>query len=164
MRLPSVTYQPRTPFARASNEPHAYGAHLPRPPNLPMARIKMTLWHGNGQWNGLDGDHYEGQFDQNLRQGHGKYTGEALQYEGQWLSDLRHGEGSIKWANQETYEGCWRKDKKPGAGLWKNLEGCSYEGEWQIRQCLALKLSHCSSLNSDSHYCYRTLSLQLTPL
>ena len=52
-------------------------------------------------------------------------------YEGDWLNDLRHGHGKYTWPNAIVYNGEWKNDSQDGKG---QLEIPSaeyrYDGEW----------------------------------
>ncbi len=52
-------------------------------------------------------------------------------YEGQWINNLRNGTGSYKWPNGGIYEGDWKDGKKDGIGVFKYPDGYIYNGEWK---------------------------------
>ena len=37
-------------------------------------------------------------------------------YEGDWLNDLRHGHGKYTWPNAIVYNGEWKNDSQDGKG------------------------------------------------
>lgn len=51
-------------------------------------------------------------------------------YEGQWLNGIKQGTGKLIWANGDVYEGQWQNDKMHGKGKLTSKEGKVYEGDF----------------------------------
>ncbi|XP_005403167.1 PREDICTED: MORN repeat-containing protein 3 [Chinchilla lanigera] len=102
-------------------------------------------WDDRAQKNGLrhqvyavNGDHYAGEWKDNLRHGKGtqvwKKTGAI--YEGDWKYGKRDGYGTLSLPDRETgkyrrvYSGWWDRDKKSGYGVQFFGPKEYYEGEW----------------------------------
>ncbi len=49
-------------------------------------------------------------------------------YEGQWKNNLRNGKGKITFVNKSTYDGTWSKDQITGKGVYTYFNGDVYEG------------------------------------
>lgn len=77
-----------------------------------------------------DNGFYEGQFENELRHGKGKYCWESgTVYEGDWVNDLKHGYG-IYAASWGRYEGLWKDDHRFGNGKETTKDGKVFEGNW----------------------------------
>jgi len=86
-----------------------------------------------------NGDSFEGEFVNNLREGQGIYVSKAgHRYEGGWKKDQREGNGSLTFVEKEdgvtkwagTYEGEWHLNRKHGRGTFTYPSGDKYEGGW----------------------------------
>ena len=63
--------------------------------------------------------------------GHASYTySNGDVYEGEWCNDLREGRGKTMYASGAVYEGQFSADKKHGHGMYSHASGDSYSGEW----------------------------------
>jgi hypothetical protein len=73
--------------------------------------------HGQGRKTFANGDVYEGQWQDDLRAGHGRYVYGAQSpwsgdvYEGQWRADKMHGQGTYQWWRNERYSGPWAEGR-----------------------------------------------------
>ncbi|CAK88416.1 unnamed protein product (macronuclear) [Paramecium tetraurelia] len=79
------------------------------------------------------GDKYEGEFLQNLKHGIGRliYANNKGEYYGQWEQGLRHGEGLYTYANKDVYSGQWSRGKKHGQGTYVfNDTAMRFRGTW----------------------------------
>ena len=56
------------------------------------------------------------------------YDGEH--YEGDWKDDLRHGMGQIEYKNGDSYKGNWVGDYMDGMGEMVYNNGDRYKGAW----------------------------------
>ena len=86
---------------------------------------KMTVTYDNG-------DKYEGDFVDNVKEGKGIYyfsNGDI--YEGEFFEDEKDGYGIYSYKNGEKYEGEFKEDKKDGHGIYYYLDGDRYEGEFK---------------------------------
>ena len=76
--------------------------------------------------------YYEGEWDNNLRQGTGKmyYCCKGETYEGQWLKNLRHGAGKLTSKDNSYITGTWENDKlKMKDVTHVDKDGNTYRGE-----------------------------------
>ena len=96
------------------------------------ARESSREYTGNGTATYPNGETYEGEFKDGLRDGHGKYTyvnGDV--YEGDWVENFKHGIGKIDYKDKGTYYGDWVKGKRHGEGLFTYLNKDLYSGNWE---------------------------------
>ena len=118
-------------------------------------RDEQNRRHGVGKAVLGNGDVYEGEYFEGVRQGRGRYTwtngnvyvGEyhggvksgqgtlvyknGAVYSGQWAEDRRHGEGKYKYPNGDVYVGAWAKGVKHGDGRYRyKATGTVYTGQW----------------------------------
>lgn len=84
-----------------------------------LGEFKAGKKHGKGVKSWPNGDRYEGDFLEDLREGFGVYVfgrgpwaGER--YEGEFLNDRRHGHGVYRWATGDVYTGPWKDDVATG--------------------------------------------------
>ena len=86
---------------------------------------KMAINYNNG-------DKYEGEFVNNVKEGKGIYLYEnGDKYEGDFVQDKKEGYGVYYYKSGEKYEGEFKNDKKHGFGKYYYLDGDRYEGEFQ---------------------------------
>eukprot|EP00831_Metopus_contortus_P013279 TRINITY_DN1537_c0_g1_i7.p1 TRINITY_DN1537_c0_g1~~TRINITY_DN1537_c0_g1_i7.p1 ORF type:complete len:216 (+),score=41.98 TRINITY_DN1537_c0_g1_i7:183-830(+) len=91
---------------------------------------------GKGKYVYAAGDEYEGDFKNNTKHGIGKMLykpkGEPKgEYYGYWENGFRHGEGVFTYINKDIYSGQWRFGKKEGKGTYIFFEtGMKYVGNW----------------------------------
>ncbi|CAI2378234.1 unnamed protein product [Moneuplotes crassus] len=80
-----------------------------------------------------NGDIYEGEFDDNRKNGEGKmYYKNGDYYSGSWLEDKREGNGTMFYkATKEVYEGEWNRDIRSGIGKLIMPNGKTIECEWR---------------------------------
>lgn len=85
-----------------------------------------------------NGDCYEGDFVNGLKEGLGTYTwANGDKYSGQWVNDYRNGLGLFIWAKDDDelisdmYIGSFENDLMSGYGIYYYSNGDKYEGEWQ---------------------------------
>merc|ERR1711865_225509 len=88
--------------------------------------------HGHGRFAELNGNTYEGQFDEDRAHGNGKYIHEdGSIYEGAWYKNEKSGQGTETWADGSSYEGGFLQGVKHGAGCYKNSSGDKvFEGQF----------------------------------
>ena len=79
----------------------------------------------------VDGDTYEGFFQDNCIQGEGTYTStkDGFVYKGSWWRGMKDGRGALTHKNGIKYTGEFRFNKKQGQGLQEN-KNFTYEGSW----------------------------------
>lgn len=76
-------------------------------------------------------DHYEGEFKDGARNGHGvSISHDGKRYEGEWKDGMANGHGIATLLNGDRYDGEWKDGKSNGHGVitWKN--GKRFEGEF----------------------------------
>ncbi|PRP78393.1 morn motif-containing protein [Planoprotostelium fungivorum] len=109
----------------------------------------VTDRHGQGKFVWRTGDHYEGEFKNDLQHGRGIYTWSdgsvtrliclgtytwaynGERYEGEFREDKIHGQGTFFYDNGERYEGEYRDGKRHGQGTLFFPSGNRYEGEYR---------------------------------
>jgi hypothetical protein len=91
---------------------------------------------GNLVWK--DGDTYEGDFKNDLRNGFGvlTYSKQSVgdYYKGLWRDGKMSGKGKLVWKTGETFEGNFENGLKNGFGVLsysKESSGDYYEGHWK---------------------------------
>ena len=90
------------------------------------------LYGGRGKLNYANGDCYEGEFVDGLRQGQGSltYYGGDL-YVGQWINDMKEGDGCETYVNGKVLEGVWKKGKFWDGEGWQDMDnGKSWKANW----------------------------------
>ena len=87
---------------------------------------KMIITYNNG-------DKYEGDFVNNIKEGKGVYYYEnGDKYEGDFIQDKKEGYGVYFYKNGEKYEGEFKGGKKHGFGKYYYIDGDRYEGEFKF--------------------------------
>ena len=78
------------------------------------------------------GDVFEGNYENSLRNGHGKMTWwDGVVYEGNWKNDAINGYGKMTWPDGNVYEGNWENGTENGYGKLTWSDGDVYEGNWE---------------------------------
>jgi len=89
--------------------------------------------HGHGKLMAPNGDEYEGQWRNNMKDGQGIFLeADGHKYDGQFKENNRHGECTFTYFDGSKYMGSYVKDKKHGQGTFTQADGKSvlYEGQW----------------------------------
>ena len=95
----------------------------------------IHLMHGRGKYRYPNGDFYEGDFKDDLRDGYGSYIyANGDKYAGQWANDYKDGTGTMVFTNGDHYEGQWRFNKRHGRGKLTFKNGQVYEGYYRDDQ------------------------------
>jgi hypothetical protein len=69
--------------------------------------------HGSGIYSWEDGRRYEGEYQNDLKDGFGVYTWkDGKKYEGFWKEGKQHGTGKIVFSNGKVKFGIWDGGKK----------------------------------------------------
>ncbi len=82
---------------------------------------------------GSNGDKYDGEWRQNRKHGIGKmvYNGKG-EYQGYWENGRRHGEGVFTYPNGDVYSGWWRFGEKEGTGTYQSkATKMKMYGDWE---------------------------------
>jgi len=88
---------------------------------------------GKGKYYYLNGDFYDGEWKDDMKEGFGVYHFYAKdsKYQGEWKADKMHGKGTYFYADGSYYQGDWVEDKREGKGTFFFANGSRYEGEWR---------------------------------
>ena len=81
-----------------------------------------------------NGDKYDGEWKQNFKHGIGKmlYNGKG-EYNGYWENGRRHGEGVFSYPNGDVYSGWWKFGEKEGTGTYTfKATGMKLFGQWKM--------------------------------
>mmetsp|Transcript_9997 Transcript_9997/g.20678 ORF Transcript_9997/g.20678 Transcript_9997/m.20678 type:complete len:542 (-) Transcript_9997:140-1765(-) len=91
-----------------------------------------TVWkpNGRGTLNYTNGQVFEGQVVNGLRQGFGKNTWpDGQQYVGHWKQNSRAGRGSHMWPDSKTVTGQWTHGHLNGRCFFQWPDGATYDGD-----------------------------------
>lgn len=107
-------------------------------------RFVGDLWkgmrHNRGVLYEMQGGRYEGQWENDHKQGNGTYTSRDSDYvyDGEWREDQRSGLGK-ELSKEGKYSGGFLKNQYHGQGTFVDAEGNLYEGDWVqgVRQGVA---------------------------
>jgi hypothetical protein len=78
-----------------------------------------------------NGDVYEGEINDGVRNGRGTYTwADGHRYVGEYQNDRMHGTGIYYWPDGRIYEGAFERDLRQGKGVLKWPNGDRYEGDF----------------------------------
>lgn len=123
--------------APTSAQPVAQESPAKRPPPAKLTEFNaedakgLSTYSGPGKVVWGNGDVYEGDLVQGLRQGKGSFNWKSGQrYEGDWVHDRPQGQGSIKFANGNQYEGGVSDAVPQGQGRMQYASGDSYVGNF----------------------------------
>jgi hypothetical protein len=79
-----------------------------------------------------NGDKYEGEVLNGVREGHGiYYYHNGDKYEGWWQNNKKHGMGTLYYKDGNLYIGQWRNSEKEGIGTLYFRNGEKYYGEFK---------------------------------
>jgi hypothetical protein len=94
--------------------------------------MKNHLRNGKGVYTYQNGERYEGYFKDDLFDGKGTYFYlDGSKYEGDWKDDLKDGKGIYFFADGERYEGDFKENKFCGKGVYYYNSGNRYEGDYK---------------------------------
>ena len=97
------------------------------------AEMKAGKLNGHVSIKWSDGDSFEGNYREGLREGKGiyKYTDGSI-YDGEWKTGKQDGRGVYKLADGRVYDGEWKDGKQDGYGVGKDATGkVIYDGQWK---------------------------------
>lgn len=90
------------------------------------------LFDGKGSIFFVNGNSYIGNFVKGIRQGKGKFTwSKGDSYEGDWVEGQKTGNGVYIWANGSKYEGGWIDNSRTGKGTFTYTNGSKYIGNFK---------------------------------
>ena len=79
---------------------------------------------GQGKMMYDNGDVYDGEWVNGVRQGIGRMTyANGDIYDGAWLNDMWNGYGEYTWADGRKYYGNYKNDMRDGEGIFSNWDG-----------------------------------------
>ena len=113
-------------------EPFQYGATKPLQSNDILKIEEIKLEDGAQIINFPNNEKYEGEIENNKKNGKGKYyfnNGDI--YDGDWKNDKMEGKGKLIKKKGETYEGCFINNQYSGQGLVIYQNGDIYQGEFK---------------------------------
>mmetsp|Transcript_10546 Transcript_10546/g.7881 ORF Transcript_10546/g.7881 Transcript_10546/m.7881 type:complete len:145 (+) Transcript_10546:34-468(+) len=89
---------------------------------------------GKAQASYTNGDIYEGDFVDGIREGRGKYfySSNGDKYDGEWKQNMKHGIGKMTYAKKGEYYGYWENGRRHGEGVFTYPNGDSYSGWWKF--------------------------------
>ena len=100
----------------------------------PVPDKSSENYTGKAQVQYPNGDTYEGDFKNGVREGEGTMTyGESgNKYEGQWKNNYKDGIGKMTFGTEAEYYGHFVKGKRWGEGVYKYLKAKDlYSGSWK---------------------------------
>ncbi|MFM2112665.1 MAG: hypothetical protein RLZZ271_1325 [Pseudomonadota bacterium] len=120
--------------------------------------FRFGFIHGQGRFSYPNGDVYEGQWVDGLRNGGGRLIfgpGSSWygdRYEGQWKDDQQHGYGRYTWVFGDVYEGAWRAGQITGeaTSAMVHRERLLKKLAPRLKEALASNQLVCSTLTPGS--------------
>lgn len=97
-------------------------------------QLRRGKLHGHGKHTSANGEVYQGEFRDDLRNGHGLQVFGDLSYEGEFRNGDWNGRGVLQLDNGSRYEGEFRDGEFWGHGVYVWANGRRYEGEWRNDQ------------------------------
>jgi radial spoke head protein 1 len=81
-----------------------------------------------------NGDVYEGDFLDGIREGRGiyRYGGNGDKYDGEWKQNCKHGIGKMAYNGKGEYQGYWENGRRHGEGVFTYPNGDVYSGWWRF--------------------------------
>jgi hypothetical protein len=73
---------------------------------------------GRGKYWYGDGGNYDGDFENNYKEGSGFGDSSLGKNDGEWCQSKESGEGTCFYNGDQTCEGLWKADKKEGKGAY----------------------------------------------
>ncbi|ULL13584.1 hypothetical protein DVH26_03450 [Paenibacillus sp. H1-7] len=80
---------------------------------------------------GINGQHFEAQWERHIGNGHRIETAEGESYQGEWHNGMKQGTGVYRWSDGTKYTGQWSRDVEHGFGEKQYANGDTYRGEWR---------------------------------
>ena len=81
-----------------------------------------------------NGDTYEGEFMDGIRESRGvyRYAASGEKYDGEWKNNMKHGIGRMTYAKAGEYNGFWENGRRHGEGVFHYSNGDVYSGWWKF--------------------------------
>ena len=86
--------------------------------------------YGSGKQTMPNGDCYQGEFINGVRQGKGILTTKRFVYDGEWFNNRFNGYGKISYRSGESYEGDFKDGQRHGIGCFIKTPVDWYKGDW----------------------------------
>ncbi|XP_067897459.1 ankyrin repeat and MYND domain-containing protein 1 isoform X2 [Heterodontus francisci] len=124
----SPSAQPHTPEVSHQVQHPLRSAELIKlTPAQSILEMKPTAEVGVQEW--PNGWRYEGEFQGNLKHGHGLFQwANGEYYIGQFYKDHRHGNGTYIWPDGTKFTGMFYLDRKDGYGTLEMKDGSIFQG------------------------------------
>jgi len=88
--------------------------------------------NGKGKYTWSDGGVYEGDYKDDKMNGKGKFTWpDGGVYEGDFKDEKMNGKGKLTYSDGRVYDGDWKDDKRNGKGKDTWSDGRVYDGDWK---------------------------------
>jgi len=89
---------------------------------------------GKAQAMYVNGDIYDGDFVDGIREGRGKYmyASNGDKYDGEWRLNSKHGIGKMIYNGKGEYYGYWENGRRHGEGVFTYPNGDVYSGWWKF--------------------------------
>ena len=86
--------------------------------------------HAHGRMIASNGDYYEGELKDGLRNGEGVFKSfdQRTEYRGSWANDLKYGRGTERKPDNSQYVGDFERNERTGKGKIILADGKEYEG------------------------------------
>ena len=106
--------------------------------------FENNKFNGKGTYKYSNGSVYIGDFKNNVYHGYGCYTNENGDiYEGDFKYGLKKGNGKLKFRNGEVYYGEFKDDLFNGVGKYIYLDESVYEGDFKNGKCHGIGTYSC---------------------
>lgn len=86
--------------------------------------------NGKGFMEYKNGNKYQGDFKNGVKDGKGTLTLGDDKYEGDWKNDLKDGKGTYTYWDGTKYEGDFKDNTFDGKGTYTNPKGVKFTGDW----------------------------------
>ena len=109
-----------------------FGIFIDSKGNKYAGEWKDDKFNGKGRLFSVQGDYYEGYFNDGIMEGHGMYYSKksGYKYLGEFKNNKFHGNGKMIYDDKTTYEGSFVDGYKHGEGKLVFSDGAYYEGHF----------------------------------
>lgn len=104
-----------------------------KPGDVFEGNLENGVRQGKGKYTWSNGACYEGNYVDNKKHGKGKFSfPDKGVYEGDFSEDKMHGDGQYVYSNGDIYRGKFEAGKRHGAGMYHfKVAGCQMVGDWE---------------------------------